>query len=533
MVTPQSSSLCHILTQGTPLSVLCSLSYPPSSISLSLSLSPSSLRSLACTPPSQGSEMDSALEPLLDYSSSYTNHSSVPVAAKHHRNHIYQLDSWRWFILFLFSLINANQCLTWFSFSSMDEDDMLSFFGPRMDKTTTHLLMNYGPLFGAIGFPLHRYLSSKSGGLKRCVVTGIVLSFAGNVIRLLPILVASATGDASYRQSFFALACYHFGQILNALTGPLVMSSASQLSQVWFAEDERTTATAIAETSNGVGTAIGFLNPIFFATSVSDIPVIFYMSTVISTVPLLCAVYYFPSKPLHPPSAASSASELMASDPSSSPPLHKLGLSFLVVVSGAAILSGVGDGWQGCFQSILGPESAVGISDTNVGWIGFANCISGNLAAVASGFLMDHLFGKRFKAGLLWCLALCLLSTMWFTAMVNDWVARSEMMLIFAISLNGIFRDACNPLFYELSAELVWPAKVELSGGLLVFMLNLSAGIMILLDAYLEGSVMNYIICGVLLVTLVAIAFLVKEEYKRPRDSSPLLSQDDLQLTAE
>ncbi len=102
--------------------------------------------------------------------------------------------------------------------------------------------------------------------------------------------------------------------------------------------------------------------------------------------------------------------------------------------------------------------------------------------------------------------------------MVNDWLPRSELLLVAAISLNGIFRDACNPLFYELSAELVWPAKVELSGGLLVLMLNLSAGVMILLDAYLEGDVMNYITCAVLGGTLAAITLLVKEEYKRPTD---------------
>ena len=42
------------------------------------------------------------------------------------------------------------------------------------------------------------------------------------------------------------LAFIHIAQILNAACGPLVMATPTKLSQAWFGESERATATAAA-----------------------------------------------------------------------------------------------------------------------------------------------------------------------------------------------------------------------------------------------------------------------------------------------
>ena len=53
----------------------------------------------------------------------------------------------------------------------------------------------------------------------------------------------------------------NLGQIINAAVGPMVMAAPSLLSKVWFPQDERTFATAIAYTGGSAGSALGFLIP--------------------------------------------------------------------------------------------------------------------------------------------------------------------------------------------------------------------------------------------------------------------------------
>ena len=92
---------------------------------------------------------------------------------------------------------------------------------------------------------------------------------------------------------------YHAGQILIAAAGPCLhglvvsqlpfpsprtlpllrpffMDSVTRLAVVWFPQRERTTATAIAQTSNALGTTVGFLNPLWLAPSPAAIPNVFW-----------------------------------------------------------------------------------------------------------------------------------------------------------------------------------------------------------------------------------------------------------------
>ena len=75
-----------------------------------------------------------------------------------------------------------------------------------------------------------------------------------------------------------AFICYHVGQILIAAAGPFFMGTVTALSQIWFLENERTTATAIATTANAMGTTIGYLNPQWLTLVPSQIPNLFYFS---------------------------------------------------------------------------------------------------------------------------------------------------------------------------------------------------------------------------------------------------------------
>jgi hypothetical protein len=153
---------------------------------------------------------------------------------------------------------------------------------------------------------------------------------------------------------------------------------------VWFGESERTTATAIASTANGLGTTIGFLNPLWLSTTVDTIPNIFWLSLSLSVLPFACGLLYLPAEPPSPPSAAAAASSELTggvsgavggeagrdgkdedeggNDGSTQPKgwcqtVVRAGSnrSFVLLVVASSLLAGVASGWQGLFQAIMEP----------------------------------------------------------------------------------------------------------------------------------------------------------------------------------
>ena len=85
------------------------------------------------------------------------------------------------------------------------------------------------------------------------------------------------------------------------------------------------------------------------------------------------------------------------------------------------------------------------------------------------------------------------------------------------MALNGLFYGITSPLFYELSAELIYPQKEGLSAGTLVFVLNAVTMVVIGVDAILSYRYINFIY-GIIIGLLLLILFSVKEEYRRPRN---------------
>ena len=217
----------------------------------------------------------------------------------------YQTTPWRWFLLFYFSLTSTNQCLAWFSFSSLSQTTMQAYFGRSLDRASIDVLLNWGPIVGALFFPVQTWLLQQSNGLQRSIWLALHLMLAGTIIRTIPIIVtqvsgwtpgplangsfigdepAGDTGDLPFAQTPAAFAMYHAGQIIVAAAGPFVMGLVTRLACVWFPESERTTATAISQTANGMGTTIGFLNPHIFSPDAASVPNLFYFSLALAVV---------------------------------------------------------------------------------------------------------------------------------------------------------------------------------------------------------------------------------------------------------
>jgi len=338
-------------------------------------------------------------------------------------------------------------------------------------------------------------------------------------------LVREFGGDEGASKSSWAYVCYNIGQVLIASAGPFMMGAVTLFSRVWFAENERTTATSIAMLSNGVGSVIGFLNPIWLAPSAGQIPNIFYLGLVLSAIPIFGAMMYLPAKPRYAPSAAAEVEEQVGVCVQIGEMRQLLtNRSFCMVIACAGILVGVVGGWSSVFQSMLGPE---GISETVVGWMGFANALAATIFGIAAGGLIDGFFHHRLKAGIMVSLVGTLLCLIIFTLMLlkNSFLGYTDWTLAVIYCSFGMFYGAAQPLFYELGAELMYPAKESTSAGILVFIQNTLSGAMISLNTYFAASTMNTILISIVAILVLSMIF-VQEAYKRP-------SNDEKRLLAE
>eukprot|EP00937_MAST-01D_sp_MAST-1D-sp2_P004009 g4009.t1 len=445
---------------------------------------------------------------------------------------VYQTERARWYILFVFSCFSFNQCLFWFTFSSIKDDKVYEYYnglgangkpkpGP-VDDSAIALLLNWGPIIGIAMFPFQAWLLTRAGGFQRATFLGAALTFSAALLRTIPSWAGSA------RHAIWLL---HLAQILNAAAGPLCMGTESRLACMWFAEDERTTATAIAVTSNAVGTTVGFLLGPGIVKTAGDLPTLLFVELAMGAVPFVCALVYLPKRPRHFPSAAAEALDdaSMAGGAAADPgaprrPTFLEGLMetlrnrhYLVLVLAAGIMAGVSAAWQSLFQDILNP---IGYSDSTVGYLGFANGLAGNVGSVTVGYLSDTYFRRRFKRSIIWLLGLLLLSTLWFTLSLPAFgqpavLPRTLGSLFVACILAGVANSSMSPLFYELCAELTYPVSEGTSAGFLALIWNTASFIMIYLSPVISAGSVN-VITTITIGVVLLMVLSVKEQYKRP-----------------
>lgn len=451
----------------------------------------------------------------------------------------FKLEPTRWYILAIFVIINCNQCLTWFTFSSIDADVMKEYFGDKMTSRQIDLLLNWGPIIAVLCFPIQAHvLNQRTNGLQKSIVLGALLVFLGNIIRIMPIWV-----DQDFRTSKMAFAFYHLGQISNAAAGCFIMSAVTRLSSVWFAEKERVTATAIAQMSNGVGTTIGFvLGPLLVKES-ADVPRLMWLGLVVSTFTTVCVCVHFPSEPSKAPSVAAMRSRenfeacrgeletdaiiLIGEREEPVGALYEIVASmrhsmkypsYVVLVLSAGALSGAQSAWQGVLQSTLNPA---GYDDGEVGWMGFANGATQALSSILAGYLIDRVFVRRMKIGILVGIVAILVTSVLFMLSTPCFVYDDPPLpttfgaLLCLMLLNGFANGVTSPLFYELAAELIYPLKEGVSGGTIVFVLNFVSCLVIFIDMALSYRYINFFYCLTIGLLLVATAF-VREDYRRP-----------------
>lgn len=98
------------------------------------------------------------------------------------------------------------------------------------------------------------------------------------------------------------LAVLFIGQLLAAVSQPVILDCPTMLAATWFGEDERATANMIASIANPLGIALGSLFPPMIVDVPSDMRSLYLYFALPATVGLLVTVLFLKDRPPSPPS---------------------------------------------------------------------------------------------------------------------------------------------------------------------------------------------------------------------------------------
>ena len=203
----------------------------------------------------------------------------------------------RFWVLFLFAYAESLQGLMWMTYSSVPAASKA--FLDAGDSTLNWLLE-----LGPIAFVLVSFVSAavldRPGGLRLAMLVSCVLLLLASALRCVPPLFYSAEDRQQHAGAL--LWWVYVAQFLNAAVAPFFEAAPALLSQTWFPVRERSTATAVARTSNAFGRAIGFfLGPALVHSSVDMAPFLYY-HVAAAVLLLIFAVIRYPPQPPTPPS---------------------------------------------------------------------------------------------------------------------------------------------------------------------------------------------------------------------------------------
>lgn len=277
----------------------------------------------------------------------------------HHASTGYRVYKRRFFGLAQLVLLNIIVSWDWLTFSAVSTTSS-EYFG--VSESAINWLST-GFLFAfVVVSPLVMYTLNK-GGPKVAIVTASVLVLAGNWIRY-----------AGSRATGGHFGVVMFGQIIIGFAQPFVLSAPTRYSNLWFSDNGRVSATAVASLANPLGAAIGQLVGPFWATEASAIPNMVLYTSVISTLASLPA-FFIPSAPPSPPSAMAVDEKLNLREA-----LHELprNASFYLILLPFAVYVGFFNAASSLINQIFEPY---GFSEDDAGIAGALLIVIGLVAS--------------------------------------------------------------------------------------------------------------------------------------------------------
>lgn len=439
----------------------------------------------------------------------------------------------RWYVCTMYAYMAFMQGLMWFTFSSIPEVSEEYY---DMSAHEVDVLLSWGSVVIILLLPFSAWIASRKRAIKHAIIIGSVSQLAGGLIRFIPCLLSD-----EHRRAFGGgHLLLHVGQIVIAISGPIVFSTPSRVAFEWFPDSERNIATSIIMNATTLAQAIGYIIGPLLAPDPESVPILLGVE-LLMTVPLtVCSLVRFPALPKHPPSTTTAAQreELEKivlrfsthSERKHSPLLASLksfwgqvrtctkNPHFVAIVLVFGLYIAVLIVWDGLLPQILTVRFTASLS----GWMGFGAMIAGILFCQVYGVLSDKVFKRKIPAFfcvsmvltmvLLVLIALSFPGVFWTKKPLIN--ASSGIVALLVVAVGGFF-TAPYGLVYVLAAEMSYPVNESISAVLVSWIESVVAMVFLYVWPLCPTQyfvVLTFVGC---LICLVAMLF-IKTDYPDP-----------------
>ncbi|KAK4503286.1 hypothetical protein PRZ48_006714 [Zasmidium cellare] len=280
----------------------------------------------------------------------------------------YRVYKRRYFGLAQLVLLNIVISWDWLTYASVS-DTAAQFFDTTesvINWLSTAFLLAFAVSAPATIWILNRY------GPKASILAASALTLIGNWVRY----AGTRAGNG-----YFGVVM--FGQILIGLAQPFVLAAPTRYSQLWFSDQGRITATAIASLANPFGGALGQLISPLWSDDISGFPNMVLYVSIISSVATIPAPF-IPAKPPSPPSATAALEKLDLGQALRELPHNA---SFFLIVIPFAVYVGFFNATSSLINQIFEPY---GFSETDAGIAGGLLILVGLIASAIVSPIVDR-----------------------------------------------------------------------------------------------------------------------------------------------
>ncbi|CRG84768.1 Major facilitator superfamily domain-containing protein 7 [Talaromyces islandicus] len=400
----------------------------------------------------------SAKEAGMPYPENETNYE-VEIAAMRRSFRVYKR---RFFGLCQLVLLNIVISWDWLTFSSISSTSADYF---QVSESTINWLSTAFLFAFCAATPVVMYMLNK-GGPRPVIITASVLILIGNWVRY---------AGTKAQGGIFGVVM--FGQLLVGFAQPFALAAPTRYSDLWFSEQGRTSATAVATLANPLGAAIGQLVDSFWTVKPSDIPNMVLWISVISTVACVPSLF-IPARPPTPASASATVSKTPFGESIRGIAQRR---EFWLVFIAFSVYVGFFNSVSTLINQILLPY---GFSETDAGIAGGVLIVAGLISSAIVSPINDRY--KQYLLVIRICVPAHAISYigLYFCPSSPYGIAPS----IVVCALLGVSAFALLPVVLEYLVEITYPYSPEISSTLLWMGGQLLGGIFTIIQTELKAG---------------------------------------------
>lgn len=431
----------------------------------------------------------------------------------------------RWYILFIFTLLNTTGNILWNTWPPIQETCQLVLGWDKTNVLIIGALQAVGSIISIV--PSAWLLDTK--GIRFAVLCSISLQTLAVVLELIPAPPPVRTGLITFSEFLISVAV---PAVQNA--GVLVLSAT------WFPPHERMTATAIATLASYLGSAFSYIvgpnlvpdvdygnlthyhagesidiNKLRNATTPEQMKFLLkrindylFIEAVLVGLLFFAVLIYFPAKPPSPPSLSSAAGRL---DFVAGAKTLLKNQTFWLLLFIFSLSNGVNWGWSSVQDLIF---SGVGINQKTAGWLGFWGNVA-SLLAISFSWYADRI--QSFTKPILIFLFVATACAQTVLSLACEQIIPLTKPVFFASGISQVVLfSGTVPLLMELAAECSYPVAEGITSGVMILSVYVINFVFFVAFMFPQASPrwMNWLLVSSTVVCTPLVA-LYTERYKR------------------